>query len=313
MLHHPAAAATDSSEASYAVADRLLAQVDSLPTLADVPLRVLALLDTKEEVALAEIASELEHDPVLVTRVLRLARSPLFAGDVPIESVTKAVVRLGIGEIRTLVVTVAFADAVEFDSRVFDMREMFREAVCCGSVARQLAIDLDRGQPAVAYLAGLLHSMGQIALGLCLAPRFEAAIHAARQRLASIEEALEREFGVPPALVGARLLKRWHVPEAVVDAVEHQNRPEASTRSDSLASIVATARKTVRALGIGIEWPGDSARDWTAEALPLLASAHSGGDAHAYLEARHADLAGVDATLSALLPTATFHRTALLS
>ena len=297
---------------SDTLTEQLLLGAASLPTLADIPLRVLALLDG-EDVSLDAVAEEIEGDPVLAARLLRLANSPLFGNVQSVDTVTKAVVRLGAGEVRTVVLTLAFIDSLGKDSRIFDMREVFREAVCCASLSRQLARDLRAADPATAYLAGLLHSMGEIVLGLCFSERFERAILHARRHLTSAQDALESEFGVPAARLGARLLERWRMPPRVVDAVRFQNEPEASPMADSLAEVVGAARRTARSFGIGIEWPGDSTRDWISEAEPILHRAHGPtGDSALYVQARRAQLTDLDETLSVLLPEAGC-RTALLS
>jgi len=274
---------------------------------------VLALLDDPD-VSLNEISRTLEGDPLLSARLLRLANSPLFARGQRLDSIHQAIVRLGYAEVRTAVTTIGFIDCVGRDSRAFDMREIFREAVCCASLSRRLARDLRKGSASSAYLAGLLHSMGEIVLGLCFEQRFESCVLEGRASMVPLSEVLEREFGFSAAEIGAHLLGRWRMPEEVVDAVRFKNSPHRSPRENSLAEIVGAAYRTTRALGIGLEWPGDSAIDWAPRAFPVLARAsgdEQGGPL--YLEQCRKDMPALEESLEILLPPAGRCRTPLLS
>jgi len=304
-------AAEPSPERAQALS-KLLLGTASLPTLAEVPLRVLALLDA-EDVSLGAIATELDRDPVLAARLLRLANSPLFSRGARLDGIRQAVVRLGFGELRTAVATIGFVDSLGVRSPVFDMQEIFREAVCCASMSRRLAQSGRSAETSSAYLAGLLHSMGQIVLGLCFTERFEDCVLRSRRSLVAISEVIEREFGFGAPAIGAHLLERWRMPDAVIDAVRFQEFPERSPHPDSLAGLVATAYRTARSLGIGIEWPGDSACDWEALAIQALERDRPQTDPRQYLESCRESLSELEESIRVLVPEAPRGSTPLLS
>jgi len=248
---------------------QLLAQVEHLPTLPEVPLRVLQMMDDPD-VALGDIAIEIALDPVLAGRVLKLANSPLFASRGGADTLTSAVMRVGLREVRALVVTVGVVQAFDAHTRILSLREVWRHAIGSAVLARKLAVDLRERDPDRAYLAALLHDVGSLVLALCFADRFERAILSARERDLPGVQALEQEFQIRIPVLSARILERWNLPAPIVEAVEHQHTPEQVPEQRTLAEILLTSDRLCRHSGLGVEYPGDARREWLREIPPKL-------------------------------------------
>lgn len=295
--------------------EQLIRQVDSLPTLPAVPVRVLELLDDAET-TLDQIGETIGLDPVLASRVMRLANSSYFGGGARASTLEAAVMRLGTGEVRSAVLTIAVIDALPQESLLLDLREFWRHALASAVISRRLARDVRSFDPERAYLAGLVHGLGEIILALYFPDRFERAILDARSAQRAARESLQEEFKFLPPELAARVLERWSFPEEIVEAVEHQLSPGGAPAQRALAAILLAANRICGELGIGITYPGDPERDWIAE-IPADVVAglppEQRLDLPAYLRTLGAEVEAVAEMIGAIFSQSAPARTTLLS
>ena len=283
--------------------DALLYQAERLPTLPEIPMRALALMDEPDP-SLPEIGDLIAMDPVISARVVRLANSPVFGARSRVESIGTAVCRLGIREVRTLLVTISVIDALYAECEGLDLREVWRHAIGSAVIAKRLASDAGLGQPDAAYLAGLLHGIGDIFLALHFAKRFESAIATANPQRGGVGAALREEFKFSPVEICGRLLERWNIPAPVIEAVVYHDRPEEAPEQGELAEVVRAADRICRAYGIGFDYPGDPERAWLEEVPPeFLERVAKGSEPERYLETLEVVVESLAEILVALLPS----------
>ena len=147
--------------------------------------------------------------------------------------------------------------------------------------------------PSTAFTAGLLHDLGRAVLSKVLTPKDRADI----RNLMTTEslprfEAERAVLGADHAEVGAYLLKRWTLPELIVDAVGGHHSPVIKP-SIQLSALVFLADFAVHFAGAS-----PAHQDQGAQANAKIAAAGAIGMSVAKLEKI---LAGVDGA-SQLLP-----------
>jgi len=144
----------------------------ALPNIPSVVQRVVMLLRDPAAQNQA-IANELEQDPVLAAKVLRLANSSFFAGSRTTSSISDAINTVGSRALGTLVIAsgivAAFVRVPGVDLRDFWLHASIT-AWAARTVARAAGVDSES-----AYLAGLLHETGHLIL--CQADPHEAQRH----------------------------------------------------------------------------------------------------------------------------------------
>ncbi len=303
---------------SRASADQLFLEAEQLPTLPDIPNRALHLLEDPDA-SLSEVGDVIALDPVLTARCLRLVNSPTFAARGQVETIHAAVTRLGAQEVRSLLLTATMLEALRTESTRLNLSEIWRHAIASGVLARRLARDLREPEVDRAYLAGLLHSLGEVALATCFPARFDDALRDIAPSGAA--DALDGAFGMRPSLFCAHLLAQWNLPAPVVEAVAFHEHPSLAPEHPRLAEIVHTASAACRAFGLGAgtivrpesERPTRRAsavkpeetepedRDWQAEISRELLTEACGGDPERYLESLEAITDSLGEILAALL------------
>ena len=109
----------------------------ALPMVPDVVMRVLGTM-RRDDASLSQIADQLELDPVLSSRVLRLANSSFFAGRRSLSSISDAVGVIGYKSLETLVIACG-AQAAFADVPGVNLRQFWLMAVASATSARQVA------------------------------------------------------------------------------------------------------------------------------------------------------------------------------
>ncbi|WKE64941.1 HDOD domain-containing protein [Gallaecimonas kandeliae] len=217
---------------------------------------------------LNRIVTDLEQDPVLSAKVLRLANSSRFGGVREISSVREAAIRLGLDRLRTLVIASGLTFATKSVEGI-DIQAFWKNSFMTAEVCRFLAVAA--GLPAEQHFTcGMLHDLGLLILVLTLPNKADdARALALRQGRAEAEQAV---LGFTTADIGAELAYRWQFPEIVVAGLRQQFAPLAAERFSSEAAILYLSNWLLALPGPLKEapeiWPQKTAQalglDWAA-------------------------------------------------
>jgi signal transduction histidine kinase len=96
---------------------------------------------------------------------------------------------------------------------------------CAREIAEQSSLDVDGD---AAYAAGLLYSIGNLALDEAMPRSFIALVEQAKSEHVCISDVQQRNLGLDYTVLGRRLAVKWRLPEQIQTAVWlHLGRPEA--------------------------------------------------------------------------------------
>ncbi|MBX3388589.1 MAG: HDOD domain-containing protein [Phycisphaeraceae bacterium] len=244
----------------------ILRQVQSLPPLAPVASRLLALQDSAK-VDLAEIASLVETDPVLSGRILGLCRKADRGVAEKITSVRRAVVLVGIGAVRGAVLGASAFGAFGVDGDkaegAFDRAGFWKYCVCVACTAEMLASSNRaalRIAPEEAFVAGLLHAIGKLVLDHALPKAYGKVIELARHECEPSATIERRVLGVDYHRAGKELADFWNLPAALAEvmllhATPFEELPESENKA--MVGLISGSAAFVQTLGLG--WSGDFA------------------------------------------------------
>ncbi|EPR37258.1 histidine kinase [Desulfovibrio sp. X2] len=223
--------ATRNPEQDSEAREQIRVLVDSLGALPSPPpvaAKILSSVSTDSE--LREIAALIAADPSLALKVMRLANSPAYVRMRKAETLEQAIFVLGVGTLRGLVLGAFIRDTLLRDMKADDpfMLSFWKHSLACAVTAQLLAEKLSPAVRDEAFLAGLVHDCGKIALLHLKPAAYEQLIGSARGRGVAYH-VLERErFGADHTLVGKWLLEKWELPGRLVDSAWlHHHSPEA--------------------------------------------------------------------------------------
>ena len=180
-----------------------------------------------DDLGMPELAALVAKDAGMTGKILAVANSSAYHRGARQASLEQSMVALGTDMIKTLVISDSvFQTFNSFPhSGITDLRRFWKQSLTAAMLARELARRLDYGQPEEAYLAGLLHNVGRLAL-LAAAPKEYAFNFNARddEALCAVEQ---RTLQITHAEAGAWLVERWQLDSFLADSVLYHHEPSA--------------------------------------------------------------------------------------
>jgi HD-like signal output (HDOD) protein/two-component sensor histidine kinase len=215
-----------------------------VPTLPQALLRLIRLTDD-DATTMTELAQAVEQDPGLCARILTAANSPGLRRGTELRSVAHCLTSLGTRLIRSIATCIAMQSVFDrrYDSIKPDLADYWRHSIRVAEGARELAVVTGYANVDEAYLAGLLHDVGELLLlsahGGTYAQMLSGAVD--ESGLAMIET---ERLGVHHGEVGAWLVDRWKFDFAIGDGIlfHHASADEIAT-ADPLPQIVWLAHE----------------------------------------------------------------------
>jgi len=213
-----------------------------LPSLPQALLRIMELSE-RDDVGLAEIAAVVSQDAGLAAKVVSTANSAFYSRGRSITSIEQCLSVLGAAQVRRIALNQSVAELFSRFQKTsgFDMRYFWYHVLCVAITARELAKRMDYANVDEAYLAGLLHDVGQLALLSVAADQYLPLFKAATGELRMIEEE-QKLFGLAHPEIGAWLAQRWNLHSFLADALLYHHEPLSRVRdAHVLVQIVTLA------------------------------------------------------------------------
>jgi HD-like signal output (HDOD) protein len=192
--------------------------------------------------SMLKVVSVLERDVGMSTRLMQVVSSAFFGLSTPMTSLGACVAYLGLDAIRSLVLSAEIGQLYPGAVPGHSPERIHARALATSRLARRLAPGL--ADPGQAFVAGLLHGVGQLVLASRAPVKYAEALALASSRGLAQPEAERELFGATSSEVGAYLLALWGQPLDVVRAIAHQDLPEAcDVRRPGLATIIYLSKR----------------------------------------------------------------------
>jgi len=237
-------------------------RIDTLPPFPVIVERVLEVSESPHSSAI-DVAKVLSGDQAVAAKVLRVANSPFYGARGKVTELSRAVVRLGSVAVRNLVIGICTRDALPSPRTHSDEHEhlwchSIAAAAACDLIARRVGFE----PPEEAFVAGLMHDIGQLAMVAFQPDVFQEVLNSQGTGLRFLE--LERgHFGLDHTEAGLRILTRWRLPD-VLRRVVKQHHDQELRKGDThaqLLAIVMLGDIFAHVVGVGLDVPvGSSGR-----------------------------------------------------
>ncbi len=231
--------------------DALIHEVNKLVSVPDVYYKLESLIE-QEHSTIDDFARVLGADADLCARLLNLANSAFYSVSVPVVSIEKAVMHIGVRQIREMVLVTAIKGAFDrMPSDKVDMDSFWRHSIAVGMMAKHLAKAVRMPQADKMYVPGLLHDLGRLVLFLKLSDKMGELMMRRDDEKLSLHR-LELDYlSFSHAEVGGRLLAQWKVPASIVEPVMHHHQPHYSFEFHRETCLLFVADRVVMEHGFG--------------------------------------------------------------
>ncbi|MFD1382884.1 HDOD domain-containing protein [Rhodanobacter aciditrophus] len=206
-------------------------------------------LCANEKAGTDELCDVISLDPALSAQVISWATSPYYGVKGEIESVEDAIIRvLGFDMVMNLALGLSMGSAFQLpEDGPRHYEDFWFGAVSHAVLMEELVRKMPSGKrPRLghAYLAGLLHNFGYLAIAVVLPPHFgilSRYIEANAHLSADVVEMQTLRF--TKEQLGAWLLKHWQLPAGIYTGIRYSRTPEYRGEHHAIANLLCLSHQ----------------------------------------------------------------------
>ncbi len=236
-------------------------QAKALPPLPAVVSRLMEVMSSPT-VSIEQVAEVLSEDQAIAAKVLRVVNSSFYGMRKQITQLSRAVVRLGMTTVRNIVLGVCARNTIlSAASETPEFKTLWSHSIAVASACDLIAQRVGYKPVEEAFIAGLLHDIGQMAMVVFQPESFRASLRTNDQQVRFLTR--ERELmGIDHTEAGFRILTQWGLPELFCLVAKKHHACEIDT-PDSVAklqAIVILGDTIAQIMGMGFDFSGDQSK-----------------------------------------------------
>lgn len=231
---------------------QLIMTTRDLPAMPHVASKVLELSGDPNTSAV-RLQQVIADDQAMAARILKIANSAMYACSRKIKTLTEAIVMLGFNSIRSLVVTSAARNLYAGSSARMGLKErlLWEHSVGVACACRLLVQAESPHLAEEAFLAGLMHDIGKLVLNQQAAERFDEIVQTVYNENTQFADTERALLGFDHAEVGAALVGKWKLPQALEMVIANHHRPDVFSADTPLLLYLDLANQMCKQQGIG--------------------------------------------------------------
>ncbi len=251
---------------------QLVQMVDKMPAFPGSVNKVLQMTSAID-CAPKDLVQVIEHDPVMMAKILKLVNSAYFGLSREITSIKHGVVFVGLNTIKNLAISIATMGMLPKTGPAgLDMNEFLLHSLGTASIAKLLGkrLGVTPDKATDYFVGGLLHDIGKVVFAQFMPQEMERALKRVESEGVSLSIAETIEIGADHAQLGGMLAEKWQLPHALVTCIKEHHSPELNNDSNKVLDCVIAANIIVKQVEFG------SAGNLIEDRLPDRVSARFG-------------------------------------
>jgi len=223
-----------------------------LPALPQTASAIIQVADSPESSA-RDLKDVVSTDQALVTRLLRVVNSPMYALRQRVTTVTHAIALLGFEAVKNLALAASFSEILKAPAAGYGLEpgRLWLHSIAVGSAATAVASKAKGSNPEEAFVAGVIHDVGKLAISVYVEDAYEGIIRTVAQDLVPFNQAEKEALGFCHAEAGAAVAESWGLPDTLVHPIRWHHQPM-EAEEPALACVVHIADAVAISLGHGL-------------------------------------------------------------
>lgn len=230
-------------------AERLLKKFNTAKTLPHIAIKLTKLI-SDEKSTMRDFENMIKMDPTLVLRVLRSANSPYYGLRQKVNSISRAVVVIGINNLRNMIVTEGLKEIFKDDNKknAFSRNRLWLHCAAV-SICSQMIMERIFGfNGEDAFLCGILHDIGMIVEDQTETDLFTQVCNACDDNSKPITDYEKEIFGTDHCQIGYLLAKEWQLPIEVQEGIQQHHKILDHVSPSSLTGVIQLSEYIVSQL-----------------------------------------------------------------
>jgi len=203
----------------------------------------LTKLISDENSTMQDFEKMIKMDPTLVLRILRGANSPYYGLRQKVNSISRAIVVIGINNLRNMVVTQGLKDIFKDNNskNVFSRNRLWLHCAAV-SICSQMIMERIFGLNGEdAFLCGILHDIGMIVEDQTAPDLFSKVCNTYDENSKSITDYEKEIVGTDHCEIGHLLAKDWQLPIDVQEGIQCHHKIMDHISPSSLTGVIQLA------------------------------------------------------------------------
>ena len=202
------------------------------------------------------VAEEISKDQAMTANILKLCNSAYFSKGKEITSIDRAIVTLGLKEVKDIVMVVATKPVLDKFVIGYDLAkgELWKHGILVATVAKEIALKIKRKDIAdIVFTGGIIHNVGKVVLALFVQSTFKDILNDVETRSVTFSEAEREIMGFSHQEVSEKILEKWKFPPVLKSIVRYYQEPDKAPKEHQVeVSLVHLANTLVLMSGVGV-------------------------------------------------------------
>ena len=231
------------------IIDAYIAKARPMPTLPEAVVRILEMSENPD-VEVEAVADAILMDKVLTARMIRLVNSAFWGIRRHITSVREAIVYLGLHQIRSIVVTTSLFNTFHSRNPSFRIAAIWEHGLGCAMLSRIIAQKVGFQDLEKAYLAGLMHDIGEVVLSQFDVEKFDGVIDLVQAQNIPFFDAENQILGINHSDFSEWFKDQWGFSDEMTEVISKHHTFEDASINPQLVAVVVLANLFCQVKGL---------------------------------------------------------------
>jgi len=235
--------------------ESVINNLNELPSIPEVTSKIINMVNDPE-VSFKKVADEISKNQSITTNLLKLSNSAFFSKGKEITSIDRAIVTLGLKEVKNIVLLVTAKPILEREVIGYDLEKgaLWEHGLAVATASRKISLLIKRKDISdVVFTGGLIHNVGKVVLAIYVQSVFKEILNAVEAKKIPFYMAERDIMGYDHQEVGERILAKWNFPPVLKSIVKYYLEPELAPAEHALeVSIVHISNALCLMAGVGI-------------------------------------------------------------
>jgi len=239
------------SNAREAIRARL-EKLNSIPTIPAVIRPLLHYMEKPvDQMEVKRIVDMISCDESIAAQCLRMANSALYFLPQAVKTVHGAVILLGVRQVREILLACSLLNLLPKEQNLIPALALWEHSLGCAVLSRELARRIDYADPERAYLAGLLHDLGELINLVVFPDEARACLARASAEQIPLYEVELASTGFTHCDSGSVLAEMWRLPYHLSEVIQFHHTMQQSKLHPELVGLVSLSDLLCRSNGLG--------------------------------------------------------------
>lgn len=223
-----------------------------LPIIPEVASRIMSIGENDQDFTFKGLEEIISLDPMLTSRILKVANSALYARQKEITTLQMAIGLLGFKNIKSLVLLVTASQlSHKFDEDPF-YQDFWKHSIVTAFIAREIYYrNKDRINQDKAFTLALLHDIGKVALYNSDPALYQTVLEKSEKGEGSFIHWEKELFGADHREVGAEVMRQWNLPDLFAHIAAHHGSFNSNSSDSAIINNISLADFLAGKLGYG--------------------------------------------------------------